>query len=150
MRQNCVRDYVEGWTAYHSGPDADVAALTEAVCDQLRHNPDRPLTPYNRSELQQALGTRDAADARTVADVVHAVMTDELGVACPPETARAVAETVLSVYDTGWDLRPTTRLPRALVAAHRQLLRRDLTRERARTLVAAHSSRADSELPKNV
>jgi len=150
MRQNCVRDYVEGWTAYHSGPDADVAALTEAVCDQLRHDPGRPLTPYNREELRQALGTKDAADARTVADVVRTVLTETLEEPCAPETARAVAEAVLSAYDTGWDLRPTTRLPRALIAAHQQLLRRDLTPERARRLVAAHTARSGTGQPEDV
>lgn len=146
MPQNRVRDYVEGWTAYHSGPEADVAALTEAVCDQLRHNPNRALTPYNRKELQQALGTKDAADARTLTNVVHAVLVDDLDAPCVFETARAVTETVLSVYETGWDLQPTTRLPRALIAAYRQLLHRDLTPDRARTLVDAHTSRSDTGL----
>lgn len=141
MSRQCIRDYVEGWTAYHSGPDADVASLTETVCETLRHDPDRSLTPANREELLLALGTKDAGDACTFVDVTRAVFAEFLDEALSEDTAHAVAETVLNVYETGWDLTATTPLPRALVAAHESLLRRDLTTETARRLVEAHTTR---------
>jgi hypothetical protein len=142
MSRQCIRDYVEGWTAYHSGPDADVASLTETVCETLRHDPDRSLTPANRKELLLALGTKDADDACTFVDVTRAVFAEFLDEPLSRETAHAVAETVLSVYETGWDLTATTVLPRALVAAHESLLQRDLTPETARRLVEAHATRS--------
>lgn len=150
MSRQCIRDYVEGWTAYHSGPDADVESLTETVCETLRHDPNRSLTPANRKELLLALGTKDADDARTFADVTRTVFAELLGDSLAEEMAHAIAETVLSVYETGWDLTATTELPRALVAAHESLLRRDLTTETARRLVEAHTIRQDVERSENL
>ena len=150
MSRQCIRDYVEGWTAYHSGLDADVASLTETVCETLRHDPSRSLTPANREELLLALGTKDADDARTFAEVTRTVFAEFLDESLSEEIAHAVAETVLSVYETGWDLTATTELPRALVAAHESLLRRDLTAETARRLVEAHTARRDVERSENL
>jgi len=118
-----------------------VASLTETVCETLRHDPGRSLTSANREELLRALGTREAEDARTFADVTRTVFAEFLGESLSEDTAHAVAETVLSVYETGWDVTATTELPRALVAAHESLLRRDLTSETARRLVEAHTTR---------
>jgi hypothetical protein len=147
--RQCIRDYVEGWTAYHSGPDADVESLTETVCETLRHDPDRSLTSANRKELLLALGTKDADDARTFADVTRTVFAEFLDAPLSKEMAHAVAETVLSVYETGWDLTATTMLPRALVAAHESLLHRDLTPETARRLVDAHTARSYARRSEN-
>jgi hypothetical protein len=150
MSRQCIRDYVEGWTAYHSGSDADVESLTETVCETLRHDPTRSLTPANRKELLLALGTKDADDACTFVDVTHTVFAEFLDAPLSDEVAHAVAETVLSVYETGWDLTATTVLPRALVAAHESLLRRDLTTETARRLVEAHATRSGMERSENL
>ncbi|PSQ96805.1 MAG: hypothetical protein BRD55_05905 [Bacteroidetes bacterium SW_9_63_38] len=150
MSRQRIRDYVEGWTAYHSGSDADVESLTETVCETLRHDPSRSLTPANRKELRLALGTKDASDARTFADVTQTVLAEFLGTSPSHETAHAVAETVLRVYETGWDLTASVALPRALVEAHTSLLRRDLTTETARRLVEAHTTRPSVERSENL
>lgn len=146
MSQQRVRDYIRGWTAYHSGPDADVDALTKRVFERIRPHPDHSLDRINRKELELALGTKDADDARTLVDITNAVLSNHLDEPCSHETAHAVAETILNVYETGWDLAPTMRLPSALDTAHEALLRRDLTQETAKRLVEAHASQSGTEL----
>lgn len=140
-----VRDYVRGWAAYHSGPNADVDALTERVCANIRPDPTGALTHPTRRELEAALGTKDTDDARTMVDVTRAVLSSYLSTPCSHRTARAVAETILNVYETGWDLTPTTALPPALSAAHEELLERDLTPETAQRLVEAHAPQSGPE-----
>lgn len=145
MSSQCVRDYVRGWTAYHSGPDANVDALTERVCTTLRPDPTHPLTYSTRRELEAALGTKDAEAACTLVDITQDVFSDYLASPCSRGTARSVAETILSVYETGWNLTATTPLPSALATAHEDLLERDLTPETAQRLVDAHAPQSGSE-----
>lgn len=135
-----VRHYVRGWTAYHSGPEADIDTLIERVLASIRPDADDPLTPANRKELALALGTKDAKGAPTLADLTQTVLSTYLEESCPYESARAVANTVVTEYETGWDLETTTPLPKALVSAYEALLERDLTPETARRLVENHPS----------
>lgn len=145
MSSQCVRDYVRGWTAYHSGPDADVDTLTDRVCNTLRPDPTHRLTYSTRRELEAALGTKDAVDARTLVDITQDVLSEYLASPCSHRTAQSVAQTVLNVYETGWDLTATMPLPSALATAYEDLLARDLTSETAQRLVAAHIPQSGSE-----
>lgn len=141
-----VRDYVRGWAAYHSGPEADVDALAERILASIRPDADHPLTPVTRKELEEALGTKDAEGVPTFVDVTQTVLSQYLEESCSHVSARAVARTLITEYETGWDLKATTSLPKALVSAYEALLERDLTPETARRLVENHSSPSGTQV----
>lgn len=110
-----VRDWVRGWVRAHI-PNEDAAdSLVEAVTSNLTNGFNgMSVTPAMRDRLERHLGTADAENACTPADVVYTALLKRL----PEEVARAaykpLARRAMHEGEETWAVPIDEPLPRSI------------------------------------